>query len=215
MVKDMKFVKGWYLPDSDTHFEHYIKDGGYQTIHRTTILNYIKSKKPNLMNCVDVGSHIGFWSKDFTELFNHTYAFDPISEVRECYKRNITNTNYTLYPYGLGREQKNILVLYDPKETGNTHSSDRGNLDIEIRTLDSFDLNFIDYIKIDAEGYEIEALIGARKLIEKCKPFIHIEAKKKVMVKQNITMNDIEDYFKSINYKQVLTIKSELLYAPR
>ena len=46
MVKDMKFVKGWYLPDSDTHFEHYIKDGGYQTIHRTTILNYIKSKKP-------------------------------------------------------------------------------------------------------------------------------------------------------------------------
>ena len=33
MVKDMKFVKGWYLPDSDTHFEHYIKDGGYQTIH--------------------------------------------------------------------------------------------------------------------------------------------------------------------------------------
>ena len=21
----MKFVKGWYLPDSDTHFENYIK----------------------------------------------------------------------------------------------------------------------------------------------------------------------------------------------
>ena len=80
---------------------------------------------------------------------------------------------------------------------------------------DSFDLNFIDYIKIDAEGYEIEALIGAQKLIEKCKPFIHIEAKKKVMVKQNITMKDIEDYFESINYKQVLAVKSELLYAPR
>ena len=73
----------------------------------------------------------------------------------------------------------------------------------------------IDYIKIDAEGYEIEALIGAKKLIEKCKPFIHIEAKKKVMVKQNITMNDIKDYFESINYEQVLSVKSELLYAPK
>ena len=62
---------------------------------------------------------------------------------------------------------------------------------------------------------EIEALIGAKKLIEKCKPFIHIEAKKKVMVKQNISMNDIEDYFESINYKQVLSVKSELLYAPK
>lgn len=211
----MKFVKGWYLPDSDTHFENYIKDGGYQTIHRNTILNYIKEHKPNLKNCIDIGSHIGFWSKDFTENFNHTYAFEPIPQVRDCYVRNMVNSNYTLYPYGLGREEKKIMVLYNPKETGNTHASDKGNLEIEVRTLDSFDLNYIDYIKIDAEGYEIESLIGAQKLIEKCKPFIHIEAKKKVMVKQNITMNDIEDYFKSINYKQVLTVKSEILYAPR
>tara|TARA_A100001011_G_scaffold368296_1_gene422442 strand:+ start:124 stop:759 length:636 start_codon:yes stop_codon:yes gene_type:complete len=211
----MKFVKGWYLPDSDTHFENYIKDGGYQTIHRDTILNFIKSQKTNLKNCIDIGSHIGFWSKDFTELFNHTYAFDPIPQVRECYVKNITNTNYTLYPYALGREESKKMFLYSPKETGNTHASEKGNLNVEIRTLDSFDLNFIDYIKIDAEGYEIEALIGAKKLIEKCKPFIHIEAKKKVMVKQNISMNDIEDYFESINYKQVLSVKSELLYAPK
>mgnify|MGYP001382969232 CR=1 FL=1 len=73
----------------------------------------------------------------------------------------------------------------------------------------------IDYIKIDAEGYELEALRGADKLIEKCRPFIHIEAKKKVMVKQNITMNAIEELFKRINYKQVLSVKSELLYAPK
>ena len=39
----MKLVKGWWLPDSDTHFENYITDGGYQTIHRTSILNHIKN----------------------------------------------------------------------------------------------------------------------------------------------------------------------------
>ena len=211
----MKLVKGWYLPDSDTHFENYIKDGGYKTIHRDTILKFIKENRPNLKNCVDVGSHIGFWSKDFTELFNHTYAFDPIPQVRECYVKNITNPNYTLYPYGLGKEEKKISVLYSPKETGNTHASNKGNIDVTVKTLDSFALEDIDYIKIDAEGYEIEALIGANKLIEKCKPFIHIEAKNKVMVKQNITMKDINDYFESINYEQVLSVKSELLYAPK
>ena len=107
------------------------------------------------------------------------------------------------------------MFLYSPSETGNTHASDRGNLEVTIKTLDSFALEDIDYIKIDAEGYEIEALIGAKNLIEKCKPFIHIEAKKKVMVKQNITMNDIKDFFESINYEQVLSVKSELLYAPK
>ena len=211
----MKFVKGWYLPDSDTHFEHYIKDGGYQTVHRDTILKYIKENKPNLKNCIDVGSHVGFWSKDFTNLFTHTFAFDPIPNVRECYVKNITNTNYTLYPYGLGKEEKKIKVLYDPKETGNTHASDSGNLEIDVKTIDGFNLPNIDYIKIDAEGYEIEEIEGAKELIERCKPFIHIEAKKKVMIKQNITMNAIEELFKRINYKQVLSVKSELLYAPK
>jgi hypothetical protein len=41
MEKLMKKVKGWWLPDSDNHFEKYITDGGYQTAHRTTILNHI------------------------------------------------------------------------------------------------------------------------------------------------------------------------------
>ena len=211
----MKYVKGWYLPDTDTHFENYIEDGGYQTIHRNTILNHIIMNKHILKNCIDVGSHIGFWSKDFTKLFNHTYAFEPIPQVRECYEKNITKSNYTLYPYGLGREEKKIKVLYDPKETGNTHANDKGNVNVEIKTLDSFNLDNIDYIKIDAEGYEIEVVEGSKKLIEKYKPYIHIEAKKKVMLKQNINMTAIEELFKSINYEQVLSVKSELLYAPK
>ena len=171
--------------------------------------------KHHLESCIDVGSHVGFWSKDFTKIFKHVYAFDPISDVRDCYVKNITTDNYTLYPYGVGSEEKNIKVSYYPEETGNTHASEEGNLDIQVKRLDSFDMNTIDYIKIDAEGYEIEALIGAKNLIEKCKPFIHVEAKKKVMVKQNISMNDIEDFFESINYEQVLSVKSELLYAPK
>ena len=62
----MKNVKGWWLPDSDNHFEQYIADGGYQTTHRTTILNYIKNHINEFNNAIDVGSHVGFWSKDFT-----------------------------------------------------------------------------------------------------------------------------------------------------
>ena len=61
----MKLVKGWYLLDTDTHFEHYIKDGGYQTIHRDTILNHIKENKHNLKNCIDVGSQYRFLVKRF------------------------------------------------------------------------------------------------------------------------------------------------------
>ena len=99
----MKLVKGWYLPDTDTHFEHYIKDGGYQTVHRDTILKYVKENRPNLKNCIDVGSHVGFWSKDFTNLFTHTFAFDPIPQVRECYIKNIMDLKQMVFRRSLPR----------------------------------------------------------------------------------------------------------------
>jgi FkbM family methyltransferase len=214
MVKIMKNVKGWWLPDSDNHFEHYIADGEYQKIHRATILNYIKNHTKEFNNVIDVGSHVGFWSKDFTELFKHVYAFEPINEVRECYIKNIIKDNYTLYPYGLGSVKNKVKIQYDPNETGNTFITSTGNREIEVYTLDQFEFNKIDYIKIDAEGYEIEVCKGAVKLIEKDKPFIHIEKKKKVMNKTGLTEDIIYNFFKSINYKEVLAIKSEVVYAP-
>jgi FkbM family methyltransferase len=191
----MKLVKGWWLPDDDTHFENYITDGGYQTIHRTSILNYIRQFKSELNNVIDVGSHVGFWSKEFTELFKHVYAFEPMAEVRECYIKNIVKDNYTLYPYGLGSVEKKVKIQYEPNESGNTFITPSGNREIEVYTLDRFELNKIDYIKIDAEGYEIEVCKGALKLIERDKPFIHIEMKKKVMNKVGLTQNTIYDFF--------------------
>ena len=138
-----------------------------------------------------------------------------MNEVRECYIKNIVKDNYTLYPYGLGSIEKKVKIQYDPNETGNTFITSKGNREIEVYPLDSFQFNKIDYIKIDAEGYEIEVCKGAVKLIERDKPFIHIEKKKKVMNKTGLTENIIYDFFNSINYKEVLTVKSEVLFAPK
>lgn len=211
----MKLVKDWWLPDSDNHFEEYISNGGYQVSARNTILNFIKQSKKELKNVIDVGSHVGFWSKDFTEQFEHVYAFEPMEQVRECYLKNVIKTNYTLYPYGLGSEEKKVKIQYDPNETGNTFITKSGNTEIEVFPLDRFEFNKIDYIKIDAEGYEIEVCKGAIKLIERDKPFIHIEKKKKIMNKTGLTEDTIYSFFESINYKEVLAIKSEVVYAPK
>ena len=213
----MKQVLGWWLPDTDKHFEIYLnKEGGqYQSVHRSTILNFLKTKINDFNNCIDVGAHVGFWSKDFTENFKHVYAFEPIPLVRDCYVKNIIKENYTLYPYGLGSESKTVNVHYDPDETGNTHVAESGNLKIEIKKIDDFELNKIDYIKIDAEGYEIEVVKGAEKLIQRDKPYIHVEMKEKVLVKQGLSKQIVDDFFKSINYEQVLKVKAEAVYAPR
>ena len=71
----------------------------------------------------------------------------------------------------------------------------------------------IDYIKVDTEGFEIEVLKGGEKMIEEYKPFIHVEVKGKVLVKQGLSSDDVDEYLKSLNYNEVFRISSERVYA--
>lgn len=210
----MKLVKGWYLPDNDTDFKVYIKDGGYQVDQRNEIIKTIKDKKKTLRNCIDIGSHVGFWAKDFCKEFNHVYCFEPIEEVRECFKENVKDTNYTIYPHALGNTNGTVKLHWNENETGNTYVSDTGNREIEIKRLDDIeDMKDIDYIKMDAEGYELEILKGATQLIEQQMPFIHLEIKQKILDKQNIDQQSIENWLSSIGYVKIIKVKSEHLYA--
>ena len=205
----MKQVKGWWLPDTDTDFDRWILDGEYQKKQRDAILDFVNRDG----NAIDIGAHVGFWLRDMCKQFKHVYAFEPIEEVRQCLAKNVGAENYSTYSFGLGAKNDTIKVNYNPAETGNTHASKDGNQTITIRKLDDMNLPKIDYIKVDTEGFEIEVLKGGEKMIEKYKPFIHVEVKGKVLVKQGLSSSDVDEYLESIGYKEVFKISSEKVYA--
>ena len=207
----MKQVKGWWLPDTDTDFDRWILDGEYQKHQRDTILKFINRTG----NAIDIGAHVGFWLKDMCNHFDYVYAFEPIEEVRHCLSRNVTAMNYKTYSFGLGAKNDVINVNYNPTETGNTHASKDGNQTITIRKLDDMNLPKIDYIKVDTEGFEIEVLKGGENMIKEYKPFVHVEVKVRILQKQGISSNDVEDYLTSINYKEVMRVNSERVYSYR
>jgi len=211
----VKQVKGWWLPDTDTDFDRWILDGDYQKEHRDGILNFLKTQGVEFNNCLDVGAHVGFWLKDLQKTFKMVYAFEPISDVRECLKKNVEKDNYLLFDFGLGDKNEKVMVNYIPEETGNTYVSDHGNREIQIRRLDEIKLPKIDYIKIDAEGYEIKVLQGAEGLIARDKPYIHVEVKEKILERHGLTAVDIDRYFEEIDYEKVYRIKSECVYAKK
>jgi len=211
----VKQVKGWWLPDTDTDFDRWILDGNYQKEHRDGILNFLKTQGVEFNNCLDVGAHVGFWLKDLQKTFKMVYAFEPISDVRECLKKNVEKDNYLLFDFGLGDKNEKVMVNYIPEETGNTYVSDHGNREIQIRRLDEIKLPKIDYIKIDAEGYEIKVLQGAEGLITRDEPYIHVEVKQKILERHGLSAVDIDRYFEEIDYKKVYRIKSEFVYAKK
>jgi hypothetical protein len=52
----------------------------------------------------------------------------------------------------------------------------RTELGVEVRTLDSFDLRDVGFLKIDAEGHELAVLHGARETITMHRPIVFVES---------------------------------------
>lgn len=168
----MKLINGWYLPDEEKHLVKYIeKDGMYQAKHRKHALSFVK----NFDFALDVGAHIGLWAKELSEKFTKIIAFEPMPEYRICLLENVKKVE--VLPFALGAYNGTINMIKTPGATGHTYCSLFPGYEVEMRALDSFSLTHVDFIKIDAEGFESEILEGAAGLLLRDKPIVNIEQK--------------------------------------
>ena len=171
----MKKINGLWLPDTETHMNDTIqKEGSYQRFTRTEALNHVKDPK----NAIDIGAHCGFWAMDMCKFFTRVYAFEPVAEHRECFQANLDDrcSDWTLFPYALGDKEGQVFMHIEQDNTGHTHIGDSG-VPAELRTLDSFGLTDISFIKMDCEGFEYYVCLGGKETIMREKPIICLEQK--------------------------------------
>ena len=127
---------------------------------------------------VDVGSFDGRTSLRFAARvpnFSHIYAFEPSRSNIPSIKRNLKTLGAgrtTVYPYGLGA--KAGKRKFDASLGTSSRASDDGDTEIEVCSLDSLRLSNPTFIKMDIEGAEVEALIGAFSTIERFRPRLAI-----------------------------------------
>ena len=82
---------------------------------------------------------------------------------------------WTLLPVALGSEPGTADLGEESHSTGGTHLIP-GNT-VEVCTLDSFDIQRADLVKIDVEGSELEVVKGGRETLLRCKPILILEQK--------------------------------------
>ena len=148
-----------------THLED---AGNGQELQRNAALQYVKSWR----TCLDIGSNIGQWTRPLAKQFEQVICFEPNPNFRECFERNIQRTNVSLFPYGLSDKKHYAQQDFNSTVLKNVDG------DIECRTLDSFNLGKIDFVKIDVDGFEVPLLNGARKTLTHNDPVINIEMKR-------------------------------------
>jgi FkbM family methyltransferase len=127
---------------------------------------------------VDIGAHVGTYSLLCGKKANHTHAFECNPKVFCYLASNIAlhemEDKITPYRYALG-EKECILDYYIRSTDGggngckvlNDDDKNCKKIKINVKTLDSFQLNNIGFIKIDVEGFEKEVILGSLETLIK------------------------------------------------
>ncbi len=157
------------LPEKDRHFRRYVDKGYYQR----SALCVAMSRVCKWHNAVDVGGHVGFMANDMAKFFEHVYSFEPQPDNFACLEQNKVE-NVTAYNVALGaRDGK--AGLFNPSEH-NSGGWVMGEGDsVEVRMLDSFNLQHVGLIKIDVQGNEMGVLRGAVETLRRWKPAVMVE----------------------------------------
>jgi FkbM family methyltransferase len=152
----------------------------------STVLDYQKNKLDaalkfvkNFTTAVDAGANYGIMSYNLNSRFSKIHAFEVDTPVRDCLKKNVEKfqlDNVVVCDCGLSDKEELVSLNY-LKNTFGTHINKQVSGTHSCRTLDSFELKDVGFIKLDCEGYEPYILRGAEQTIKKYRPVILMEEK--------------------------------------
>lgn len=202
---EIELRDGWWWPKDDVEAWKWIP----REIHAIPdLLKWV----PNRGLVVQAGANCGVWIRIYAELFQKVVTFEPDDTNWECLTRNVSEANVEMHKAGLS-DKMGFCKTVEGDEPNNA-----GALQIEeaesgtpMITIDSLNLN-PDLIQLDVEGFEENALKGARETILRCKPVIIIEQKK--LAKNGMTDAEIAFMIQDMGYYFAERVWSDNVFIP-
>ncbi len=158
-----------------------------QGVYEPSFLKVIKNNLKSGDTYVDIGANIGQHSLFASRVVGDNgkvIAFEPVSKIYRQFKESmeINNIqNIEVHNLACGEEEKEMFIYMTEANMGGSSlvfgSDTREKEKINLVTADSIlgHESHIDFIKIDVEGYEYQALLGLSETLKKHHPKIMLE----------------------------------------
>jgi len=200
-------INGFWVPSNDVHIEDWKKDKNFtQNKCLKKLITHCKSKDIKFNHVLDIGAWVGTWTMAMNSFCGKVIAFEPDPVHYECLVKNCSEDVET-HQLAVGNEEK-MISLSDDDFTQAKRVMGDGN--IPMVTIDSLNLDDVDLIKIDVEGYEMEVLKGADQTLKNVEYLmIELNNNSKKYGSSNL---EIEKYLKKMEFEIIIKVWPDVVW---
>ena len=167
---------------------------------------------------VDVGGHVGRHAFPLAEMVGGVgtvFAFEPLPDIRNQFLGEISARgvkNIVVFPFALSTENGLSEFCFIPNLPGESGLRERKiyngipteviRITVGVRCLDDLvpERRKVAFMKIDAEGAELDILRGAAQMIQKSRPIVAFECGAASFLGYHDSPEEIFDLFAIIGY---------------
>jgi len=170
---------------TDQRIERWMWAGTYEP----ELVSLLRNKLRPGRTFLDLGANIGYFSAIAAALVGPTgriHAFEPMPQNFLRLQKNLRPFEWAIpHPWAVGRTTARVTMHYSDTEAGWASAYEDDNMPlsttVDMITLDGWlaacPIERIDFIKLDIEGFELEALLGAEVMLRRFRPTIVAETK--------------------------------------
>lgn len=213
----MKTVHGWAFPEADEFMAAELRpDGTYQADHLARALAHVT----DWSLAIDGGAHVGTWARIMAAKFAQVIAVEPAPETFEALAANMTAFgcgNVDCRQVALGAVPAWVRLELDAKQVARKNTGGyyvAGGGAVSQVTIDSWQLPSLGFLKLDIEGSEPLALMGARGTLARCRPIVLYEDKQ-FWRRYGLVPEAVAQILLAAGYHQIERVGTDLIWGPR
>jgi FkbM family methyltransferase len=180
----------------------------------------LKKYKMQISGLSHFGAHLGQEVKEYKKAGSFPiHLFEPQKEIfSELSKFFYQNNDVYLYNFGLGNDNKEVEINLNTNNQGMSASilepelhlkihpnvTFEGKENIEIKRYDDLNINEVNFLAIDVQGYELEALKGCTKSLNNV-DYILTEVNRKELYRGCVKVEELDAFLNTYNFVRVET----------
>jgi len=217
----MMIYQNWKILDGDNSFPMSVKrlrksgKPGDILLYQKDNLDRALTLVKDWTLAIDGGANYGLMSYHMNSRFDQVLAFEIDDQLRTCLADNMKTfacSKVRIEPYGLGDREKSVDLVKTQKSFGNFVNPATESGKFAVRSIDSYELDTVGFIKLDCEGYEPFIIQGAEHTIKRSWPVILME--RKVLVnKFNFGTHATEHLLRTWGYNKVIDLGKDIILA--